>query len=161
MLDYRSMNKVKLWEAFEELTEQYRIEWKFIPAYAPWHGGVYERMIGIMKRMLEVVVHGKTLSIKEIDVITYEITRTLNMRPLWYYATDLDTIRPVSPMQMLKSYERTVMSLGLDASEPRDKWCADKWNNVTELTRKARIKWARPYLSFEDLQNQLLKRLGV
>ena len=28
------------------------IEWKFTPARAPWFGGVYERLIGLVKREL-------------------------------------------------------------------------------------------------------------
>ena len=28
---------------------EHRIQWHFIPVYAPWYGGVYERLVGIVK----------------------------------------------------------------------------------------------------------------
>jgi len=45
-----------------------RISWSFIPAFSPWYGGAYERMVGIVKSCLQKALsaHGSTL----VDFVT-------------------------------------------------------------------------------------------
>ena len=37
----------------KEYVQSKQILWYFIPTYSPWYGGVYESMVGVVKRCLE------------------------------------------------------------------------------------------------------------
>ena len=52
-----------------------RIKWKFITELAPWIGGFYERLEGLVKRPLRKTLVKKTGILKEIEA-------TINSRPL-------------------------------------------------------------------------------
>ena len=58
------------------------LEWKFIPVKAPWVGGIYERIIGIMKSELLKMTRGACLTYIEFKSHVIEIERVLNNRPL-------------------------------------------------------------------------------
>ncbi|XP_065206647.1 uncharacterized protein LOC135836015 [Planococcus citri] len=77
--------------------------WKFIPAHSPWMGGVYERMVALMKNSLLKTFHNVALSESLLRTALAEIAATLNDRPLTYVVkNDLDEI--ITPNHFLKSY---------------------------------------------------------
>ena len=61
-----------------------RIEWKFNLERAPWWGGFFERMVGIVKGCLRKVLRNARLTKDEIYTVLVEIEGTLNSRPLTY-----------------------------------------------------------------------------
>jgi hypothetical protein len=77
-----------------------QITWSFIPALSPWYGGVYERLIGIVKRCLN-----KTLGPYIADYVVFETTMCmvesiLNNRPLTYVFSE-DTVEALTPNHFL------------------------------------------------------------
>lgn len=70
------------------------IVWKFVVQYAPWMGGFYERMVGIVKRGLKVALDRKKLSLEELGVLAYEIATIVNRRPLVYLEEDEEPLTP-------------------------------------------------------------------
>ncbi|VDM93610.1 unnamed protein product [Onchocerca ochengi] len=70
--------------------------WKNIITKAPWAGGVYERMIGLTKRILRRAVGRKLLNERELITLIVEIEAILNSRPLTYVGfDDYRIIRPI------------------------------------------------------------------
>ena len=61
---------------------QVPLEWKFIPVKAPWVGGIYERLIGIMKNELRKMTRGARISYVEFKSHIHEVERIMNDRPL-------------------------------------------------------------------------------
>ena len=80
----------ELWRPFvqDECTSKYfaekEIEWQFIPEHAPWMGGVYERLIGIVKNALQRSYGERSLSHREFETTIVEIEGITNNRPLTY-----------------------------------------------------------------------------
>lgn len=67
------------------------VEWHLNLAKAPWYGGFFERLIGLVKSQLKIQLGNARLTIDELLTILLEIERILNNRPITYdYPTDLD-----------------------------------------------------------------------
>ena len=79
-----------------------RTSWKFIPAKAPWMGGVWERLIGITKKVLKNVLGGAYVTIDELQTIVVEVCARVNSRPLTFVGSEIDEPIPLTPIQLLK-----------------------------------------------------------
>jgi len=55
-----------------------QILWKFIVEKAPWWSGLWERMVGIVKRCLKKAIGRSTLSFEELCTIAVKIEATIN-----------------------------------------------------------------------------------
>ena len=60
------------------------IQWKLNLSRAPWWGGQFERMAGLVKQCLYKTTGGANLSQKQFEEIVLDIQVTLNNRPLMY-----------------------------------------------------------------------------
>ena len=70
------------------LTKQ-DIEWRFNISRAPWWGGQFERLIGLVKAAMYKVIGGGNLSWKELLDVILDIEVALNNRPLDYIEDDV------------------------------------------------------------------------
>ena len=61
-----------------------QITWKFNMSRAPWWGGQFERMVGLVKQALYKVISNKRLSWSELADVLTDVELTLNNRPLSY-----------------------------------------------------------------------------
>ena len=76
-------------DLFNYLTTQ-RIDWKFNLSRAPWWGGFYERMVGIMKSSLSKVIGHALLSYEELEEVLLDVECLMNNRPLCYQGEDFE-----------------------------------------------------------------------
>jgi len=67
------------------------IKWKFTIALAPWQGGFYERLVGLVKRCMRKSIGKKHYSLEQLATLLAEIEAVLNSRPLTYVYEDLDS----------------------------------------------------------------------
>ncbi|EFO96401.1 hypothetical protein CRE_14524 [Caenorhabditis remanei] len=75
-----------------------KIEWKFITPYAPWQGGMYERMMRSIKQSMFKGIGRSILSLDDIHTTFTEVAAALNSRPLTYVGQNLDSgfvLRPI------------------------------------------------------------------
>ena len=89
-------------------------EWKFNPPASPWHGGFYERLVGLIKAPLKKVLGSALLSWDELVTILTEVQRIVNDRPLTYVG-DGDDMPPLTPNSLLG--ERYIADVEDDALE--------------------------------------------
>lgn len=66
------------------------IKWKFIVELAPWTGGSYERLIGLVKRNLRKCIGRRLLTVVQMQTILKEIEAVINSRPLVYVGDDFN-----------------------------------------------------------------------
>ena len=55
-----------------------RIVWKFIFEKSPWMGGFYERMVGLLKRILRKILANARLDYEELLTVVTEVESILN-----------------------------------------------------------------------------------
>ena len=68
------------------------IEWRFITPRAPWKGGFYERLIGIVKANLIKAIYKKNLTYEELQTYAAETQNVVNSRPLMYLQDQQDNV---------------------------------------------------------------------
>lgn len=68
------------------------IKWKFIPERAPWFGGFYERMFGLVKHCLKRTLDKHILNSSQLRTIMKEVEAVVNSRPLTTVSGDLEHI---------------------------------------------------------------------
>ena len=78
-----------------------RIKWKFIVELAPWMGGVYERLVGIVKRSLRKSLGHKFLTLIQLQTLLKEIEATVNSRSLVYLNDDINSNIALTPNHFL------------------------------------------------------------
>ena len=60
------------------------VTWKFIPKWAPWYGGYWERLIGLTKAALKRVLGRAHISLPMLQMLVVKVEATLNDRQLTY-----------------------------------------------------------------------------
>ena len=73
-----------------------RIRFLFIPARSPHWGGVYERMVGLMKSILKKVLGRSLVTLAELCTLIKEIQAVLNDRPLTVINPDVHELQPLT-----------------------------------------------------------------
>ena len=108
------------------------IRWSFTTALAPWQGGFYERLVGMVKRCLRKALGRKYFTLEQLATLLAEIEAVLNSRPLTYVYEDFQSGFTLTPSHFLVANRK----LGLPSTE--DGYCADedyqpKRNTATQL----------------------------
>ena len=89
------------------------IRWKFNLARAPWWGGFFERLIGIMKRALSKAVGRSLLTYPELEDVLIDIENCMNNRPLLYQGEEFE--QPVlTPNTLLRGKPTQVLEEDLE-----------------------------------------------
>lgn len=83
------------------------IKWTFIVEMAPWMGGFYERLVGLVKRSLRKTLQRKLLKLVQLQTILKEIEAAINTRPLVYVGDDIESNIALSPSHFLSLNPKT------------------------------------------------------
>nr|CAD2202351.1 unnamed protein product [Meloidogyne enterolobii] len=92
-------NKVYQDPEVQNNSNKNEIEWIFITPFAPWKGGMYERMIGTVKYHLKREIRNKLLTLEELWTLLIEVERIVNERPL-SYMSESEAIKPLRPIDL-------------------------------------------------------------
>ncbi|UYV65526.1 hypothetical protein LAZ67_3004593, partial [Cordylochernes scorpioides] len=77
------------------------ITWKFIPPGAPWWGGWWERLIGMMKQLLYRILGQTSLGYEELSTAMCDVESLMNTRPLTYLTEESEDLAPLTPSLFL------------------------------------------------------------
>ena len=75
-------------EKVHDYLAKHRIMWQFNLSRAPWWGGQFERLIGLVKRALYKSIGGGFLTWAELQDVLLDVELALNNRPLSYVEDD-------------------------------------------------------------------------
>ena len=110
--------KVERNESFNDFLSEHSITWQFNLRPAPWWGGQFERLIGLMKSAFYKTVGQGLLSWEELSEVLLDVEITLNNRPLTYMEEDIQ-LPPLTPNSLL--FVNTNILPGLAAYHLEDK----------------------------------------
>ena len=71
-------------EKFQDWLARQGIKWQFNLSRAPWWGGQFERLVGLLKQSLYKTIGNGNLQWKELQKVILDVEITLNNRPLGY-----------------------------------------------------------------------------
>jgi hypothetical protein len=95
------------WNSVHDQASIEKITWKFIPPSAPWWGGWWERLIGMMKSIIRRVLGRASLSYEELFTILCDCESVLNNRPLTYLSNDPGDLVPLTPSMFLQEVKES------------------------------------------------------
>ena len=119
------------------------IEWQFNPPAAPHMGGVWERMVGVFKRVFKGIISPSTRLTDEIlSTVFSEVESIVNGRPLTKLSDDPRDLSPLTPNHLLllrQSEPHPVVGTASDMFRCR-------WRFVQHLATAFWNRWVKEYL---------------
>ena len=79
-----------------------QIEWRFNPPTAAWWGGFWERLIGILKKLLRRTLRKASLDYVEMNTVLVDCEAIINSRPITFISDSESEIRPLTPSDFLQ-----------------------------------------------------------
>ena len=89
------------------------IKWRFNLSKAPWWGGFFERMVGLVKRVLKKSLGKASLTFQELSELMLDIEFSMNNRPLTYQGEESE-MEPLTPNHFI--HGRRMKTLHDDAN---------------------------------------------
>nr|CAB3263159.1 uncharacterized protein LOC104265735 [Phallusia mammillata] len=124
--------------------QQRDIAWSFNPPTASHMGGVWERMIRSVRKILNALLSEQTLSDEKLMTLMVEVEAILNSRPLVPVTFDSKDEEPLTPNHLLLQRAAPNMSPGLFTG--KDCFHRNRWRQVQYLADQFWRRWSREYL---------------
>ena len=118
------------------------IEWKFNLSRAPWWGGQFKRMVGLVKNALYKTIGKATLSWRELEEVLLDVENTLNNRPLMYVEDDIEY--PILTPNTLIIGQNLL--LPKENLETENKDLRRRFKYILKCKEAAWIRWRKEYL---------------
>ena len=122
------------------------ITWKFNPPAASHMGGVWERQIRSVRKVLSPMLreHGDRLDDESLRTLMCEIEAVINSRPLTFVSNDPNDDAPLTPNHIL--HMKPVMLPPPGNFQKEDVYLRRRWRRVQYLTNLFWSRWRREYL---------------
>ncbi len=161
-----------------------KVQFKFIPPASPHHGGIWERMVGTVKRALRGVLpavlqrHSKPrgeelyggrkfevppVLVKESELRTAlaVIEAIVNKRPLTYQSQDGDELMPLTPSHFLCGRETYEFCPGLELAKGTGREAWGRLNDILDHFWKRLVKEVLPSQGEWDKWQREVRNLRV
>ncbi|XP_062573639.1 uncharacterized protein LOC134235517 [Saccostrea cucullata] len=124
--------------------------WIFNPSHSSHMGGVWERLIGVARRILDSMLLKSSMVKGHLThevLVTFlaEVTAIMNSRPLTTMSTDPDDPYPLSP-SLLITQKPDVLVSPLDIAFDSKDMYRSQWKRVRHLADVFWSKWKAQYL---------------
>ena len=121
------------------------VDWTFIPKRAPWHGGFWERMVGIVKTLLRKAIGRAYITYEEFITVVAEVECAVNDRPLTYVNDDIGDVNPLTPSELFCGRRSITLPFHTDDYDPEDiPYGEDKLQErYLKLNIKIKSMWER------------------
>ena len=123
------------------------IKWRFNMSRAPWWGGFYERLIGIVKTSLSKVVGKSLLSFEELQEALIDVECFMNNRPLMYVGEECD--QPVlTPNILMQGIPASFLEEDLEKVNymDEDKLVTKRMIYLQKTREHLKKRWKNEYL---------------
>ena len=135
-----ALNHSKIQNAFL----QEGIKWSFNPPTASHHGGVWERLIRMVRRILTSVLHQQTLNDEGFHTVLCEVESILNDRPITKLSEDPNDLEALTPNHLLTMKRKPVLPPGLFDKD--DLYIKRRWRQIQYMSDLFWKRWLREYL---------------
>ena len=130
---------------------QQGVEWKFSPPAASHQGGVWERMIRSIRKIMRSLVGDKLLDDESLYTFLLEVERILNNRPLTPVSDDPRDLNSLTPNMLLLG--KVDSSLPIDNFVKADGY-KKSWRLAQLLADEFWKRWTREYLPLLQLRQK-------
>nr|XP_041631503.1 uncharacterized protein LOC121502341 [Drosophila kikkawai] len=122
------------------------IEWVFNCPSNPSEGGVWERMVQCVKRVLRHTLKEVAPRDHVLESPLIEAENVVNSRPLTHLPVDADQEAPLTPNDLLKGAANLPNTPGLEAELPKEGSTRKQWRIARMLRDRFWRRWVLEYL---------------
>lgn len=143
-------NSLQQWNQnqIDDWCKAQNIEWKFNPPSAPHFGGIWEREIKSIKKILQGLTSefsNQTVMTDEmLATLLCEIENILNSRPLTAVSSDVNDLQALTPNHLLRLNFGISFPPGLFSRD--DMYLRRRWRQVQHMAEVFWTRWRREYL---------------
>ena len=141
---YELLQSSTLQDALVKYSSSERINWHFIPAYAPHQGGLWEAAVKSAKKHLLRVTLNSNLRYAELHTLITQIEAILNSRPLMPISSDANDLAPLTPGHFLIG--ASLMSYPDKSFENVPSNRLSRWEHVEQMRQHFWKRWQNEYL---------------
>ena len=145
-----------------EFLLQQEIKWTFNPPAASHHGGVWERCIRTVRKVMKALLKQQVLDDEGLSTLMCEVESIVNGRPITKVSGDAKDLNALTPNHLLLLRAGTTIPPGVFSKE--DNYSCRRWRQVQYLSNVFWRRWTREYLpSLQQRQrwNKLHLNLAV
>ena len=159
VLELRSDNGTNFVGAMRELREavgrwnhvqisdellQKGVKWRFNPPAGSHHGGVWERLIRSVRKVLNSTLRIQNLDEEGLHTVFCEVEAIINSRPITKASTDLNDLEALTPNHLLLLKCKPSLPPGVFQKE--DVYARRRWRQVQYMADLFWRRWVRKYL---------------
>ena len=126
------------------------VKWNFNPPHASHFGGVWERKVGAVKKVLEGSVaqlSGRVLTTDEFTTLLYEAASIVNNTPMWEVSSDPNDPLPITPAMLMTLRDSTNPPVEALTEIDVAAYGSKRWRRVQFIAECFWKKWRLNYLS--------------
>ncbi|XP_078357279.1 uncharacterized protein LOC144642164 [Oculina patagonica] len=123
---------------------QRNIKWKFNPPAGSHHGGVWERCIRTVRKVMKALMKEQVLDDKGLETLMCEVEAIINGRPITKLSDDPRDAEPLTPNHLLLL--RTGPKVPPGNFTKHDNYFHRRWRQVQYLADVFWKRWVREYL---------------
>lgn len=145
---------LKSWnlQQIEQSLLQRGVKWTFNPPHGAHHGGIWERLIRMVKRILQSVTSQQCLDDEGLQTVMCEIEAILNSRPLTTVSDDPNDLESLTPNHLLHLKVQPVLPPGLFLKE--DLYVRRRWRQVQYIADLFWKRWIKEYLPLLQMRQK-------
>ena len=139
----------------QEVMRQKEIRWKFNPPAASHMGGIWERQIRTIRKLLSALMNQQQLTDEALHTLLCIVENIINSRPLTVISDDPADLEPLTPNHIL--HLRSGPSLPPGEFVKQDLYCRRRWRQVQYLANVFWTRWTKEYLPTLQLRSKWLQ----
>lgn len=120
------------------------IKWYFNPPAGSHHGGVWERLIRMVRNVLRSVLNQQVLDDEGLQTLICEVEAILNDRPITTLSDDPMDLEALTPNHLLLMKAKPILPPGLFVKE--DLYIKRRWQQVQYMADLFWKRWTQEYL---------------
>lgn len=120
------------------------INWIFHPPAGSHHGGVWERLIRSIRKVLNSTLNMQNLDEEGLQTVLCEAEAILNSRPITKASTDPNDLEALTPNHLLLL--KTMPSLPPGQFQKEDIYARRRWRQVQYMSELFWKRWIKEYL---------------
>lgn len=123
---------------------QKNVDWQFNPPAGSHHGGVWERMIRMVRKIMNSVLKEQTLDDEGLQTLMCEIESTINDRPITNISDQHGDLEALTPNHLLMLKRKPNLPPGV--FDKTDNYGKRHWKQVQYMANLFWRRWVREYL---------------
>lgn len=139
-----------------EFLLQHNTKWIFNPPAGSHHGGVWERCIRTVRKVLKAVSQMQTMSEEGLHTLMCEVEAIVNGRPITKLSDDPRDLEPLTPNHLLLLRAGSAVPPGKFNKD--DSYSRCRWRQVQFLADVFWYRWIREYLPILQERQKWHKR---